>query len=81
MSEKHAYRILIVDDEQPARQRLRELMDNDPDVRDIMEVENGLDAVEAILQKQPDVVFPRRSNAGTRWPRCDRYDRHRAKCR
>ncbi|RUL62194.1 response regulator transcription factor [Dyella dinghuensis] len=57
MSEKRTYRILIVDDEQPARQRLRELMDNDPDVGDIMEVENGLDAVEAILQKQPDVVF------------------------
>ena len=57
MSEKYAYRILIVDDEQPARQRLRELMDNAPDVGDILEVENGLDAVETILQKQPDVVF------------------------
>jgi two-component system LytT family response regulator len=57
MSEKRAYRVLIVDDEQPARQRLRELMDNDSDVREIVEVENGLDAVEAILQKQPDVVF------------------------
>jgi two-component system, LytTR family, response regulator len=57
MSEKSAYRVLIVDDEQPARQRLRDLMGNDLDVRDIMEVENGLDAVEAILQKKPDVVF------------------------
>jgi two-component system LytT family response regulator len=57
MSDKCAYRVLIVDDEQPARQRLRELMENDPDVGDIMEVENGIDAVEAILQKQPDVVF------------------------
>ena len=57
MSEKNAYRILIIDDEQPARQRLRELIDNDRDVREITEVENGLDAVEAILQKQPDVVF------------------------
>jgi two-component system LytT family response regulator len=57
MSEKHAYRVLIVDDEQPARQRLRELMDNDPDIHEIVEVENGLDAVEAILQKPPDVVF------------------------
>jgi two-component system LytT family response regulator len=57
MSEKNAYRILIVDDEQPARQRLRELIDNDRDVREIIEVGNGLDAVEAILQKQPDVVF------------------------
>jgi two-component system LytT family response regulator len=57
MNERHRYRVLIVDDEQPARQRLRELMDNDPDVGEMMEAENGLDAVEAILQKQPDVVF------------------------
>ena len=57
MSKTNAYRILIVDDEQPARQRLRELIDNDRDVREIIEVENGLDAVEAILQKQPDIVF------------------------
>ncbi|BDU19009.1 LytTR family DNA-binding domain-containing protein [Dyella sp. GSA-30] len=57
MREASAYRILIVDDELPARQRLRELMESDADVGDIMEAENGLDAVEAILQKQPDVVF------------------------
>lgn len=57
MSERDAYRVLIVDDELPARQRLRELMENDSDVGDIMEAENGLDAVEAILQKRPDVVF------------------------
>src|SRR5579863_8891 len=56
-SEKPPFRVLIVDDEQPARQRLRELMDSDPDVGEIMEAENGLDAVEAILQKQRDVVF------------------------
>lgn len=57
MSESHAYRVLIVDDEQPARLRLRELMDSDPDVGEMMEAENGFDAVEAILQKPPDVVF------------------------
>lgn len=57
VSEKSSYRVLIIDDEQPARQRLRELMDNDPNVGEIMEAENGFDAVEAILQKQPDVVF------------------------
>lgn len=57
MSDKNAYRILIVDDEQPARQRLRDLFDNDADVSEIIEAENGLDAVETILQKQPDVVF------------------------
>jgi two-component system, LytTR family, response regulator len=57
MNEKAAYRILIVDDEQPARQRLRELIEGDADAGDIIEAENGLDAVEAILQKQPDIVF------------------------
>jgi len=57
MNESHAYRVLIVDDEQPARLRLRELMDSDPDVGEVMEAENGLDAVEMILQQQPDVVF------------------------
>jgi len=57
MSDGHAYRVLIVDDELPARLRLRELMDSDPDVGEMIEAENGLDAVEAILQKQPDVVF------------------------
>lgn len=57
MNERRTYRVLIVDDEQPARQRLRELMDNDPDVGEVLEAENGLDAVEAILQKRPDIAF------------------------
>jgi two-component system, LytTR family, response regulator len=57
MSERDLHRVLIVDDEKPARERLRELVHNDPDVGEILEVENGLDAVEAILQKQPDIVF------------------------
>ncbi len=57
MNDRNTYRVLIVDDEHPARQRLRELMDNDPDVGEILEAENGLDAVEAILQNQPDVIF------------------------
>jgi two-component system LytT family response regulator len=57
MSDKKACRILIVDDEQPARQRLRDLLENDPDIGEIIEAENGLDAVEVILQQPPDVVF------------------------
>jgi len=57
MSELHAYRVLVVDDEPPARQRLRELLDGDPDIGEITEAENGLDAVEAILRENPDVVF------------------------
>jgi two-component system LytT family response regulator len=57
MSDRNAYRVLIVDDELPARQRLRELIDNDSDVAEMTEAENGLDAVEMILQKQPDIVL------------------------
>jgi two-component system, LytTR family, response regulator len=57
MSERNTYQVLIVDDEQPARQRLRELLHSDPDVGEMLEAENGLDAVEIILQKQPDIVF------------------------
>lgn len=57
MTEQQTYRILVVDDELPARQRLRELLDGDPDVGKVMEAENGLDAVEVILREQPDVVF------------------------
>lgn len=57
MSERSTYRVLIVDDEQPARERLRELLQSDPDIADMLEAENGLDAVETILQKQPDIVF------------------------
>jgi two-component system, LytTR family, response regulator len=57
MNEKGTYRVLIVEDEQPARQRLRELLSGDPDVADILEAANGLDAVEAILQKRPDIVL------------------------
>ncbi|MEW5303265.1 MAG: hypothetical protein WDW36_005973 [Sanguina aurantia] len=57
MNDGRAYRVLVVDDEQPARMRLRELMDADPDVAETIEAVNGLDAVEAILQRQPDVVF------------------------
>jgi len=57
MSEQQRYQILVVDDELPARQRLRELLDGDPDVADVMEAENGLDAVEVILREPPDVVF------------------------
>lgn len=57
MSERSTYRILIVDDEQPARQRLRELIGNDPAVTEMMEAENGLNAVETILQQRPDIIF------------------------
>ena len=50
-------RVLVVDDEEPARQRLIDLLRNDTDVSDISEADNGLVAVDAITHDQPDLVF------------------------
>jgi CheY-like chemotaxis protein len=52
-----AVRVLVVDDEEPARQRLVDLLSHDRDVSDITEADNGLVAVEAITRAQPDLVF------------------------
>jgi two-component system, LytTR family, response regulator len=49
--------VLVVDDERPARERLREVVDGDPDVATVTEADNGLEAVEAILRDKPDIVF------------------------
>lgn len=50
-------RVLLADDESPARQRLRDLLQKDPQVTTISEAENGLVAVEKIRQHEPDLVF------------------------
>jgi two-component system LytT family response regulator len=50
-------RVLIVDDEAPARERLVDLLRNDADVTAIAEAENGLVAVELIALERPDLVF------------------------
>jgi len=50
-------RALIVDDEPPARQRLRRLLEPDPDIELIGECDNGEAAVEAIITRQPDLVL------------------------
>ena len=50
-------RALIVDDEPPARQRLRRLLEADPDIELIGECDNGEAAVSAISTGQPDLVF------------------------
>ena len=49
--------VLIVDDEAPARQRLSDLLLRDKQVGSVVEAENGIAAVEKILNQQPDVVF------------------------
>ncbi len=50
-------RVLIVDDEMPARQRLIDLLRKDESVAVISEADNGLSAVDKILNERPDLVF------------------------
>lgn len=50
-------RVLIVDDEPLARQRIRDLVAHDDDVVVAGEAEDGKQAVEAIARLKPDVVF------------------------
>lgn len=50
-------RTLIVDDEPLALERLRNLLQEEPDVEVIGECTNGRDAVQAIQTKSPDLVF------------------------
>lgn len=50
-------RALVVDDEPLARAHLRKLLAADPDVEVAGECGNGRDAVAAILEHEPDLVF------------------------
>ena len=50
-------RTLIVDDEQLARQHVRVLLGDEPDVEVIGESEDGFEAVDQIQDTKPDLVF------------------------
>lgn len=50
-------RILVVDDEAPARQRLLDLLQRDPQVGTVMEATDGMAAVEMIGSQSLDLVF------------------------
>ena len=50
-------RLLLVDDEQPARDRLRRLLEAFPEVTIVAEAEDGPQAMEAIAEHRPDVCF------------------------
>ena len=50
-------RVLIVDDEAPARAKVRRYLGEYPDVEIVGEAENGADAVEQIAELSPDLVF------------------------
>ncbi|HLH55861.1 MAG TPA: LytTR family DNA-binding domain-containing protein [Verrucomicrobiae bacterium] len=48
---------LIIDDEAPARGRLRKMLDREPDISVIGECSNGPEAISSIQSRQPDVIF------------------------
>jgi len=50
-------RVLIVDDEAPARQRLREMLLQDSSVKTILEAGDGRTAVRMIQLDKPDLIF------------------------
>ena len=50
-------RALLVDDEEPARDRLRRLLAEVPDVEIVGEAGDGERAMEEIARLTPDVVF------------------------
>jgi two-component system, LytTR family, response regulator len=50
-------RTLIVDDEPLARERVRSLLQHEPDIEILGECGNGNEAVEAIRKQSPDLLF------------------------
>jgi two-component system, LytTR family, response regulator len=57
MAETKKLRAIIVDDEPPARTKIRELIKSEPDVEIVDECTNGREAVQSISSKSPDLVF------------------------
>ena len=50
-------KVLIVDDEPLARDRIREMLKEHPEVEVIAEARNGQEAIEAVANQNPDLVF------------------------
>jgi two-component system LytT family response regulator len=57
MSEVEKIRAVLVDDEELARRILREYLASSPDIEIVAECSNGFDAVKAISELRPDLVF------------------------
>ncbi|OCG21384.1 two-component system response regulator YehT [Gilliamella sp. App2-1] len=49
--------VIIVDDELPARENLRCLLETDPEICIVAECNNAIEAIREIHRRQPDVVF------------------------
>jgi two-component system LytT family response regulator len=54
---ENSLRAIIVDDEELARGFLREMLDVHPDIEIVAECRNGFEAVKAIGETQPDLLF------------------------
>ena len=50
-------RVIIVDDEEPARRLLSELLGELPEIQIVAECCNGFDAVKAVSEHQPDILL------------------------
>jgi len=57
VSEQKKIRTVVVDDEDLARQVLRELISAHPELEIVAECANGFEAVKAITELKPDLVF------------------------
>lgn len=50
-------RVIVVDDEAPARRRLMQLLDKDSQVESVLEADDGISAIDLIQAERPDIVF------------------------
>lgn len=57
MASEATIRTLVVDDEAPARARIRQLLKQQPDFALVAECANGRQALEAIQKEKPDLAF------------------------
>src|SRR5882672_10095168 len=57
MTDAKCIRALVIDDEPLAREMIREMLDGDPEVEIIGECANGREAVTAIRELSPDLIF------------------------
>ena len=57
MTDTEPLRVVIVDDEPLARAVVREYLSADPGVTIVAECGNGFDAVKAVTELTPDLVF------------------------
>ncbi len=57
MTQSETFRAVVVDDEPLARQRLRKLLRADPEIEMVSECADGPEAIVAITEHAPDLVF------------------------